>query len=162
MTSVQSPGGSPKPGWYDDPQIPGQDRWWNGDRWGDATARSPRGSLFGSSYARSLRAGLNRDALAARIFSGIGLGVLAVGIWVGAVASVSVPRFHSVTLTAEIVAVVSGAIGLLFSIRALKKAPRLGAFALSIHAIVTSSIAIVVGGLGVLITAVVSTIIPTG
>jgi len=33
--------GSPQAGWYDDPENPGQLRWWDGERWGDQRRPAP-------------------------------------------------------------------------------------------------------------------------
>ncbi len=39
--------GNPQAGWYDDPENPGQLRWWDGERWGDQRRPAPSGEPGG-------------------------------------------------------------------------------------------------------------------
>jgi hypothetical protein len=78
----QQPFAPPPPrGWYQDPQVQGQERWWSGFEWTDATHKAsyahPSSSL--GAYTRSRWAGLNRSAKYAEISAGAG--VMSFFVW---------------------------------------------------------------------------------
>ena len=73
----QQPSYAPPPprGWYPDPQVQGQERWWSGFEWTDAThaaSYSHPGSSVGA-YTRSRWAGPNRAAKYAEYSAGAGV-----------------------------------------------------------------------------------------
>lgn len=65
----------PPRGWYPDPQVQGQERWWSGFDWTEATHAAsyshPASSL--GAYTRSRWAGLNRAAKYAEYSAGAGV-----------------------------------------------------------------------------------------
>ena len=71
----------PPRGWYPDPVVPGQERWWSGFDWTQATHKAafshPASSL--GAYTRSRWPGLNRAARFAEISAGVG--VLMFFVW---------------------------------------------------------------------------------
>jgi hypothetical protein len=67
----------PPRGWYPDPRVQGQERWWSGFDWTEATHAAsfshPASSL--GAYTRSRWAGLNRAAKYAEYSAGAGVAV---------------------------------------------------------------------------------------
>jgi len=80
---VEGQGGSPQPGWYPDPQVPGQQRWWDGSGWTDQTAPLAGGQ---GGVASQQPAG-GQPAYAAGAYGGAGGAKIDTWLWQSIVAT---------------------------------------------------------------------------
>jgi len=81
--TVEGQGGSPQPGWYPDPQVPGQQRWWDGSGWTDQTA--PLAGGQGGVAAQQPAGG--QPAYAAGAYGGAGGAKIDTWLWQSIVAT---------------------------------------------------------------------------
>jgi hypothetical protein len=138
-------------GWYPDPDGSRRERWWTGTEWSHFTHRAPRWTLLGPEYARSSWAGPNRDALIGSVVSRVGLGMWCLAVVIQAV---SASRNGGLNLSGLLpVVVVIALVGVVFSIRGIMKAPKLGANILSIYGIVIGVLTLVSAVAGALVIA---------
>lgn len=119
----------PKPGWYPDPHVPGQERWWTGGEWSTATHRTPSPTWdWMPAYTRAFWHGLNRPALYARITGTIAILLLIPGGILVALAPVLAALIGLVMIVLIVITVV-------FGVMALRRAPREGGRGLAIWAV---------------------------
>jgi len=116
------------PGWQPDPEREGYERWFDGEAFTRHTHRAPDPfSAFSPAVARSLWPGPNRDARLARL--GIPFTVLGFGLQqLAASGLVRVAGFGDLglVLVALVFAAAAALFTAVFSLRALRRAPRLG------------------------------------
>ncbi|QWT23583.1 DUF2510 domain-containing protein [Subtercola sp. PAMC28395] len=145
--SVDSSAPQVKPGWYEDPEGTGQDRWWDGFLWTDRFHKAPRKSMYGSGYARSMRPGLNRPAriaLVASTTSGLSffvffLVVAVFGNQLSHTARVGMLGFLVLSFGLGCTAVIHGSIG-------AARSARLGGLGACIRAICGGGVTLLVSG----------------
>lgn len=122
-----------RPGWEPDPERPGFERWFDGERLIGAPHREPEPfSALSPSAARSMRPGPNTSARIARV--GIGLTVLGfVGQAIAASGLVRIPGVDqsTVILVGLIVAAALAVFTIVFAARGLRRASALGGRAIS-------------------------------
>jgi hypothetical protein len=119
----------PKSGWFPDPHVPGQERWWTGSEWSTATHRTPSPTWdWMPAYTRSFWHGLNRPALHARITGTIGILLLIPG----AILIVLAPLVALLIGTAMLVLVI---VTVVFGAQALRRAEHDGGKGLAIWAV---------------------------
>ena len=111
----------PPRGWYPDPKVQGQERWWSGFEWTEATHAAtyshPASSV--GAYTRSRWPGLNRAAKYAERSAGAGVAVFFVWFIIATIdasgsktVSPGLIAFTVVTLALVIATIVLGMIGL--------------------------------------------------
>lgn len=116
------------PGWQPDPERPGYERWYDGQQLIGPSKKEPDPfSAFSPSVARSLRPGPNRDARIARwgilaTLAGFGLQQVVGG---GFLTGPGVEQLDLI-LIALAVAAAAAIATVVFALRALKRAPKLG------------------------------------
>jgi hypothetical protein len=146
VTGVSTPG--VPPGWFVDPCDPSRMRWWTGSSWSEKTHRPARTwGIYPAAYIQSFWIGMNRAALLARIFATVGfVALLLVGIAVPI--SAASPTTVGSTLLVMLLTLsgIASPIGLVFAIVALRRSRTLGAFGISVWAIVVSSIPTAIAG----------------
>ncbi|WP_169078915.1 DUF2510 domain-containing protein [Microcella alkalica] len=117
-----------RPGWQPDPERPGFERWFDGERLIGPSAREPQPfSALSPAAARSMRPGPNRDAHVARV--GIALTLLGfAGQSVAASGLVRLPGLDqsTVLLAGLALAAALAVVTVVFAARGLRRAPRLG------------------------------------
>ena len=111
----------PPRGWYSDPQVQGQERWWSGFEWTEAThaaAYSHPASSLGA-YTRSRWPGLNRTARYAELSAGAGVAVFFIWFIIATIdaggtrtVSPTLVAFTILTLALVIATIVLGTRGL--------------------------------------------------
>ncbi|GAA0996289.1 DUF2510 domain-containing protein [Subtercola frigoramans] len=145
--SVDSSATQVKPGWYEDPEGTGQDRWWVGSLWTDQFHKAPRKSMYGPGYARSMRPGLHRPARIALVASTIGvvlflaffLVVAVFGNQLNHTARVGMLGFLVLSFGLGCIAVIYGSIG-------AARSAQLGGLVASIRAICGGGVTLLVSG----------------
>ena len=119
----------PKAGWFPDPHVPGQERWWTGTEWSAATHRTPSPAWdWMPAYTRAFWHGLNTPALRARIFGTIAILLLLPGVILAFLAPVV-----AVLIGLAMLALI--AVTVVFGILALPRAEREGGRGLAIWAV---------------------------
>jgi hypothetical protein len=128
------------PGWQPDPERPGYERWYDGAQLiGPAKKEPDPFSAFSPNAARSLRPGPNRDAAIARwgivaTLAGFALQQVVGG---GFLTGPGIEQLDLILLALAVAA--SAAIAtVMFSLRALKRAPRLGGKGIATVALVAA------------------------
>lgn len=135
----------PVPGWYPDPAGNGRDRWWTGTEWSDLSARNPHGPLdMGmAGYTRAMRSAMNRDARIAKwtAMSGFLLWVLSIVV-AGVLASAGViaPSVGGGLLTCLAVGFVLDVASVVFGVRGISRAPRLGGLGAAIYGVTVGAV----------------------
>jgi hypothetical protein len=124
-----TPSTLPAAGWFPDPHVPGQERWWTGTEWSAATHRTPSPTWdWMPAYTRAFWYGLNRPALWARITGTIAILLLIPGVILAALVPLVAVLIGAAMIVLAVVTVV-------FGILALPRAPREGGRGLAIWAL---------------------------
>lgn len=144
-------------GWFDDPEEPGRDRWWNGQEWTKHTAKTPTDALFGRGYARSMRTRTNVYARLASWasttagFAGVSqLALLLITFLVAIGPGLTAPQtaaLVSIAIGLPFLVVLLGVTAIVLGFVGLRRSALLGALAGSIHAIVSGTLFVVVFGI---------------
>lgn len=128
------------PGWQPDPERPGYERWYDGQNLiGPAKKEPDPFSAFSPAVTRSLRPGPNKDAAIARIgivftLAGFGLQQVVGG---GFLAGPGVEQLDLILIALAVAAAFAIAT-VVFALRALKRAPRLGGRGIATVALVVA------------------------